>query len=96
MDNAKITIYDNSTTTRKIVLDADTFNYIVNSLMIGTDTQETSAALAVSSTTQGFLLPRMTAAQRGDIASPATGLMVYQTDATAGIYVYNGSSWDAL
>jgi len=96
MDNAKITIYDNSTTTRKIVLDADTFNYIVNSLMIGTDTQETSAVLAISSTTQGFLLPRMTAAQRGDIASPATGLMVYQTDATAGIYVYNGSSWDAL
>jgi hypothetical protein len=94
--NGRVEIIENSTGTRKIVLNANDFNYIVNQLAIGTDTADASALVSLSSTTQGFLLPRMTAAQRGDIASPATGLMVYQTDATAGIYVYNGSSWDAL
>ncbi|MBN2833640.1 MAG: tail fiber domain-containing protein [Candidatus Delongbacteria bacterium] len=52
--------------------------------------------LDVSSTSKGFLAPRMTAAQRGAIASPATGLMVYQTDGTEGYYYYNGSEWIQL
>jgi len=96
MTDGRVEIIENSTGTRKIVLNANDFNYIINQLAIGTDTADASALVSLSSTTQGFLLPRMTEAQRGDIASPATGLMVYQTDATAGIYVYNGSSWDAL
>ena len=52
-----------------------------------------SAMLDVSSTTKGFLAPRMTATQRAAIATPATGLTVYQTDGTAGFYYYNGSVW---
>ena len=55
-----------------------------------------SAMLDVSSTNKGFLPPRMTSAQRLDIASPATGLMVYQNDANTGNYIYNGSSWVLL
>lgn len=55
-----------------------------------------SAMLDVSSTSQGVLVPRMTAAQRTAISSPATGLLVYQTDATAGFYFYNGSAWTSL
>jgi hypothetical protein len=55
-----------------------------------------SAILDVSSTTQGMLVPRMTAAQRGIISSPATGLLVYQTDGTAGFYFYDGSTWISL
>lgn len=55
-----------------------------------------SAMLDVTSTTQGVLVPRMTASQRGSISSPATGLLVYQTDATAGFYFYNGSAWASL
>ena len=43
-----------------------------------------SAMLDVTSTTQGMLVPRMTASQRGTIGSPVTGLLVYQTDGTAG------------
>ena len=54
-----------------------------------------SAALAVTSTTQGLLLPRMTATQRDAIASPAAGLVVYNS--TSGkLNFYNGSAWEAV
>lgn len=56
----------------------------------------TSAILDVSSTTQGMLVPRMTASQRGIISSPVTGLLVYQTDGATGFYFYDGSSWISL
>jgi hypothetical protein len=57
-----------------------------------------SAKLDVSSTTQGFLPPRMTKSQRTAIASPVEGLMVYQTDATAGFYIYQGvgAGWTSV
>lgn len=57
-----------------------------------------SAMLDVSSTTKGFLAPRMTKAQRDAITSPvpATGLLIYQTDNTPGYYYYNGTAWAAL
>ena len=54
---------------------------------------DASAMLDVSSTSKGFLAPRMTAAQRVAISSPAAGLLVYQTDEETGYYHYNGSSW---
>ena len=57
---------------------------------IGTATPAASAQLDVSSTTKGVLIPRMTGVQRTAIATPAEGLMVYQTDATAGFYIYQG------
>jgi hypothetical protein len=60
---------------------------------IGTTTPDASSALDITSTTKGLLIPRMTAAQRDAISSPATGLMIYQTDGTVGFYYYNGSSW---
>ncbi len=55
-----------------------------------------SAILDVQSTDKGVLLPRMTEAQLNAIATPATGLMVYQTDATAGFYFYDGTAWQKL
>ena len=53
-----------------------------------------SAKLDISSTTQGLLTPRMTAAQRTAIASPAEGLLVYQTNVPAGFYFYKGRCLD--
>ncbi|MFL5765674.1 MAG: hypothetical protein ACJ77K_17140 [Bacteroidia bacterium] len=55
-----------------------------------------SAMLDVSSTTKGVLIPRMTHAQMNAITTPATGLIVYDTDSPAGFYYYNGSSWVSL
>jgi hypothetical protein len=51
-----------------------------------------SALVAVTSTTQGFLPPRMTTTQKNAIASPAAGLMVYDTTLNV-ISYYNGTSW---
>jgi hypothetical protein len=55
-----------------------------------------SALLDVQSTDRGMLIPRMTRIQRNAIASPAQGLMVYQTDGGAGFYFYESGLWKAL
>lgn len=52
-----------------------------------------SAILDVQSVSKGILLPRLTEIQRSLIVSPATGLLVYQTDNAEGFYFYNGISW---
>ena len=65
-------------------------------VLIGTSTNITSAILNISSTTQGFLAPRMTNAQRTAISTPATGLMAYSTDATEGMYLNLSGGWQRL
>ena len=60
---------------------------------INNENPDASAALDITSTTGGLLVPRMTAAERDAISPAATGLMIYQTDGTVGFYYYNGSSW---
>ncbi len=64
---------------------------------IGTITPHASSVLDVSSTTQGMLTPRMTTVQRAAIASPADGLMVYDTDLKS-FYHYNSTltSWNVI
>ncbi|RLD64871.1 MAG: hypothetical protein DRI84_07995, partial [Bacteroidetes bacterium] len=47
---------------------------------IGTTTPDASAKLEISSTTKGFLTPRMTTVERDAIVSPAVGLWIYNTD----------------
>jgi hypothetical protein len=59
---------------------------------IGTTTPDVSAKLDISSTTKGLLVPRMTATERGAIATPAKGLLIFQTDGEAGFYVNIGTS----
>ena len=63
---------------------------------INTNTPEASAALDVTSTEGGILIPRLTETQRDAIASPATGLMIFQTDETTGFYFYDGAAWAQL
>ncbi len=62
---------------------------------IGTTTAHSSAQLDVTSTSKGFLPPRLTNSQKTGIASPAAGLIVWCSDCgTAGeLQVYNGSKW---
>ena len=60
-----------------------------------------SAAMSVTSTTQGFLPPRMTATQASAISSPAEGLLVYVTDTNGtftakGWWGYDGAAWQKL
>ena len=66
---------------------------IAQSVGIGTNSPNASAQLEIASTTKGMLLPRMTFAQRSAITTPATGLLVYQTDLISGFYYFNGTAW---
>lgn len=68
---------------------------------IGTTTPVASAKLEVSSTTSGFLPPRMTATQASAISTPAQGLLLFVTDTdgtftSVGWWGYNGSTWEKL
>jgi hypothetical protein len=65
---------------------------------IGTIIPDASAELDLTSTTQGFLVPRMTNAEKNLITSPAAGLQVWCTDCgySGEAQVYNGSSWTNL
>lgn len=62
----------------------------------GTSAPSVKSILDLTSTTQGFLTPRMTQAQRDAITSVPTGLLIYQTDGTAGFYYYDGAAWTAI
>lgn len=59
-----------------------------------------SAVLDLKSSNQGVLVPRMTQANRNAITTPATGLMVFQTDNTPGFYFNAGTpeapNWQAV
>ena len=74
---------------------------------IGTTTPNASAKLDITSTNKGFLPPRVTLTGTADvttIASPATGLFVYNTatagtspsNVTPGLYYYDGSKWQRV
>jgi len=59
-------------------------------------TPHTSSALDITSTTAGFLPPRMTALQRAEIVNPALGLMVFCTNCASGdgeLQVNYASGW---
>ena len=58
-----------------------------------TSSPDVSAQLQVDSTTKGFLMPRMTTTQRDAIATPATGLSIYNTT-TNSVNYYNGTAWE--
>jgi hypothetical protein len=61
----------------------------------GTFTDVASAILNVNSTTQGFLPPRMTTTQKNAIASPAEGLVVYDTTLNK-LCVRGALTWETI
>ncbi|WP_044397408.1 hypothetical protein [Lacinutrix sp. Hel_I_90] len=80
----------------KLIFIAGVILFIATSLQaqigIGTTNPDVSSALDITSTTQGILTPRMTTAQRTAIATPAKGLMVFDT-VEAVFYFYDGTGW---
>jgi len=71
-------------------------SYLNNgSLGIGTTTPNTSSILDLTSTSKGFLPPRMTNVQITGITSPPEGLTIYSTDAKTLVF-YNGTSWQKV
>lgn len=63
---------------------------------IGTTKPDQSAALDVSSSNKGLLMPRMSLQQRSAIQNPAQGLVIYQTDFLSGFYFYDGKDWKPM
>jgi len=66
------------------------------SLMIGENVlPNASASVQINSTTKGFLPPRMTTTQKNAIATPAAGLVVYDT--TLGkLCVRTAAAWETI
>ena len=75
--------------TQAMTLDAS------GNLGIGTTTPSASAILDAQSTTKGVRMPNMTTTQKNAIASPAAGLMVFDTT-LAKLCVYSGSAWQTI
>ena len=68
---------------------------ILGNLCVGGSTINVSCQLEVRSTTKGFLPPRMTTTQKNAIASPAAGLVVYDT--TLGkLCVRGAAAWETI
>jgi uncharacterized protein (TIGR02145 family) len=75
-----------------LILAVMALNGIIAQSGINTNTPDTSAILDVFSTNKGFLPPRLTTAQRDAIATPAAGLMIYNTTVNC-LQWWNGSYW---
>jgi len=67
-------------------------------LTVGTNAIQTSAIMEVSSTSKGFLPPRMTQVERNAISTPAAGLIVWCTNCgtNGSLSAYDGTGWANL
>jgi hypothetical protein len=86
-NNHNLGIFTNGTTVMSIG--------VGGTVAIGTASPSAAALLDVSSTTKGFLPPRMTTAQRDAISTPPAGLVIYNTSTNV-LNFYNGSAWAAV
>lgn len=78
-----------STANTRMVLDT------MGRLGVGSISPHVSSLVDIQSTNKGLLLPRMTTAQRTAIASPAAGLLVYDTSLKS-IFIYDGIQWQTF
>ena len=81
-----------ATKTDRIFMNPGVCVSILDNVGIGTTSPDTDAILHLSSTTKGFLPPKMTTTQKNAISSPPSGLVLYDTT-TNKLCVYNGTSW---
>jgi hypothetical protein len=81
----KITLFTNGGTPQLEINNSD-------QVYVGTTSPQASAKFEVTSTTRGFLPPRMTEAQVLAIVSPAVGLMAYNTDKDCPVF-YSSAGW---
>ena len=79
----------NTTNTARITITAS------GDVGIGTASPSASAILDAQSTTKGVRMPNMTTTQKNAIASPAAGLMVFDTT-LAKLCVYSGVAWQTI
>jgi hypothetical protein len=73
------------------LLDVNGTARVSGKLSVNTPTAD-SAVMEITSTTQGFLQPRLTTTQKNAISSPAAGLQVYDSTTNTPNY-YNGTAW---
>lgn len=83
--------------TNSVVLGNDliTKTILKGSVLIGTATTIPSSKLTVTSTTQGFLPPRMTNTQMLGITTPTEGLLAYD-NTNKKLSFFNGTSWGTV
>jgi hypothetical protein len=67
--------------------------FVGGDVVIGASSTTNGAILNINSTTKGVIFPRMTRAQRNAIVLPPLGVMIFQTDFTPGLRVFNGTNW---
>ncbi|CAA7392196.1 FISUMP domain-containing protein [Chryseobacterium fistulae] len=65
---------------RQVTMDGNNLGFTGGRMGVGTSTPDPSAILDLTSTTDGFLPPRMTKVQMDAIFHPAHGLVIYCTD----------------
>jgi hypothetical protein len=79
-NNGEMYVRNSVGTTRVLLTSSGNASYFVDALAVGASSANASAILDATSTTKGFLPPRMTTTQKNAIASPANGLIVFDTD----------------
>ena len=85
-------IYIKKTTAVALLLFIFSYGRAQQNVGIGTTTPNPKAALEISASNKGLLMPRLGLAQRTAIANPPKGLMVYDTTFSA-FYYYDGGRW---
>jgi len=78
-----IKLFNNNNIPRAIMLNSGVWGF-------GTETPDTNSILDLTSSTKGFLPPRVTTSQRDAIVSPANGLMIFNSTTNAYNYYFNG------
>ncbi|HET8829600.1 MAG TPA: hypothetical protein VFM79_09665 [Pelobium sp.] len=78
-----------------LLLGCSQLTFAQGSVGVGTLNPDASAVLDVVSTSKGVLLPRLTVAQRDAIATPANGLIVYNSSDSKFNY-WDGAKWEEV